>query len=91
MPVRLNLHGTRVTTSSRYDRVRRGHMQDGVGIGGGKSEISVILLYVCIFCLCRWSLGPALFVAWIGGSVLIAGGFQSSLAFRERVKGGKVW
>lgn len=46
MPVRLNLHGTRVTTSSRYDRVRRGHMQDGVGIGGGKSEISVILLYV---------------------------------------------
>lgn len=42
-----------------------------------------------LVCLCRYSFGPALFVAWIGGTVLIAGGALSSLAFREMVTDGK--
>lgn len=43
----------------------------------------------CLVCLCRYSFGPALFVAWIGGAVLIAGGALSSLAVREMGTDGK--
>lgn len=39
----------------------------------------------------RYSFGPALFIAWIGGSVLVVGGVLNSLAFREMVKDGKPW
>ncbi|XP_075875915.1 claudin-18 [Nelusetta ayraudi] len=65
--------GSRVFTSSSYNKIHRGHMLDGMGIDGGTST---------------YSFGPALFVAWIGGTVLIAGGALSSLAFREMVTDG---
>lgn len=34
----------------------------------------------------RYTFGPALFVAWIGGGVLVVGGVLKSLAFKEMVK-----
>lgn len=34
----------------------------------------------------RYTFGPALFVAWIGGGVLVVGGILKSLAFREMLK-----
>ncbi|XP_074506846.1 claudin-18 [Sebastes fasciatus] len=44
----------------------------GGGIGGGAIP--------------RYTFGPALFVAWIGGGILLIGGILKSLAFREMVK-----
>lgn len=38
------------------------------------------------FCPRRYTFGPALFVAWIAGGVLVIGGILKSLAFREMVK-----
>ncbi|KAG7526435.1 claudin-18-like [Solea senegalensis] len=46
----------------------------GMGMGGGMAGIP------------RYTFGPALFVAWIGGSVLIVGGILELLAFREMMK-----
>ncbi|KAF1384123.1 hypothetical protein PFLUV_G00139030 [Perca fluviatilis] len=50
-----------------------GNMQGGFGggMGGG---------------LPTYTFGPALFVAWIGGGVLVIGGILKSLAFKEMVK-----
>lgn len=45
----------------------------------GASFISGLSFY-------RYTFGPALFVAWIGGGVLVVGGILKSLAFREMVK-----
>ncbi|KAM8849592.1 claudin-18 [Spinachia spinachia] len=47
-----------------------GNMQGG-GLGGG---------------IPRYTFGPALFVAWIGGGVLLIGGILKSLAFKGMVK-----
>lgn len=37
----------------------------------------------------RYTFGPALFVAWIGGGVLVVGGILKSVAFREMLKDDK--
>uniref|UniRef100_A0A3Q3IJR0 Claudin n=1 Tax=Monopterus albus TaxID=43700 RepID=A0A3Q3IJR0_MONAL len=51
-----------------------GMMEGGMGMGGGMGGIPT------------YTFGPALFVAWIGGGVLIVGGILKSVAFKEMVK-----
>ncbi|XP_040000082.1 claudin-18 isoform X1 [Xiphias gladius] len=46
----------------------------GGGVGGGVGGMP------------RYTFGPALFIAWIGGGVLIIGGILKSVAFKEMVK-----
>ncbi|XP_071373000.1 claudin-18 [Centroberyx affinis] len=46
----------------------------GEGLGGGMGGLP------------RYTFGPALFVAWIGGGVLVVGGILKSLAFRGMVE-----
>ncbi|XP_068605306.1 claudin-18 [Brachionichthys hirsutus] len=62
-------------SSSNYEGGFAGSMQGGgmgmPGMGGG---------------IPTYTFGSALFVAWIGGSILIVGGILKSLAFREMVK-----
>ncbi|XP_078119560.1 claudin-18 [Sander vitreus] len=59
--------------SSMQGGLGGGNMQGGFGggMGGG---------------LPTYTFGPALFVAWIGGGVLVIGGILKSLAFKEMVK-----
>ncbi|KAM4605308.1 claudin-18 [Polymixia lowei] len=49
----------------------------GGGLGGGMGGLP------------RYTFGPALFIAWIGGGVLLVGGVLKSLAFRGIVEDGK--
>ncbi|KAM3865986.1 claudin-18 [Diretmus argenteus] len=53
-----------------------GGMQGG-GMGGGMGGIP------------RYTFGPALFVAWIGGGVLLVGGILKSVAFKGMVQDDK--
>ncbi|KAF7669799.1 hypothetical protein LDENG_00124220 [Lucifuga dentata] len=46
----------------------------GGGMGGGMGGIP------------RYTFGPALFVAWIGGGIVVVGGILKSVAFKEMVK-----
>ncbi|XP_047446054.1 claudin-18 [Mugil cephalus] len=52
-----------------------GGMGMGMGMGGGMSGG-----------LPRYTFGPALFVAWIGGGVLLIAGILKSVSFKEMVK-----
>ncbi|XP_023270575.1 claudin-18-like isoform X1 [Seriola lalandi dorsalis] len=63
---------------STYSNYRGGMMQEGLGFGGGLGGgMGGVPTY---------TFGPALFIAWIGGGVLLIGGVLKSLAFREMVK-----
>ncbi|XP_022610647.1 claudin-18-like [Seriola dumerili] len=55
---------------STYSNYGGGMMQEGLGLS--------------VFT--RYTFGPALFIAWIGGGVLLIGGILKSLAFKEMVK-----
>ncbi|KAE8291128.1 Claudin-18 [Larimichthys crocea] len=55
-----------------------GGMGGGMGgMGGGMGGMGGMPTY---------TFGPALFVAWIGGGILVVGGILKSMAFREMVK-----
>ncbi|KAF3699136.1 Claudin-18 [Channa argus] len=54
-----------------------GMMEGGMGMGGGMGGMGGMPTY---------TFGPALFVGWIGGGVLLIGGILKSLAFKEMVK-----
>ncbi|KAM6948755.1 claudin-18 [Aplochiton taeniatus] len=59
--------------STAYNPNYGGMMQEGMGgIGGGNL-------------MPRYTFGPALFVAWIGGGVLVIGGILKSLAFKGMI------
>ncbi|XP_028988410.1 claudin-18 [Betta splendens] len=62
-------------TMSTYNNNYGGGM---MGMGGGMQGIPT------------YTFGPALFVAWIGGGVLVIGGILKSLAFKEMVKDEKL-
>lgn len=64
----------RVSTYPNYGGEFGGGMGGGMGMGG----------------IPTYTFGPALFVAWIGGGVLLIGGVLKSLAFREMVKDEKL-
>ncbi|XP_026231062.1 claudin-18 [Anabas testudineus] len=59
-------------TTSTYSNYESGMME--MGIAGGMGGVPT------------YTFGPALFVAWIGGGVLVVGGILKSLAFKEMVK-----
>ncbi|XP_068197770.1 claudin-18 [Antennarius striatus] len=67
----------RVTSYNNYEGGMMG-MEGGMGMPGMGGGIP------------RYTFGPALFIAWIGGSVLIIGGILKTLAFREMVKDEKM-
>ncbi|KAG7227165.1 hypothetical protein INR49_013964 [Caranx melampygus] len=65
----------RMSNFGNYDG---GMMQEGMGMGGGFGG--------GMGGIPRYTFGPALFVAWIGGGILVIGGILKSLAFKEMVK-----
>lgn len=54
--------------------------------------IPIVCVQCNVFCFLlllfftSYTFGPALFVGWIGGGVLLIGGILKSLAFREMIK-----
>ncbi|XP_073347569.1 claudin-18 [Pagrus major] len=65
----------RMSTYNNYGGGFGGNMQGGMGgMGGGMGGMPT------------YTFGPALFVAWIAGGVLVVGGILKSVAFREMVK-----
>ncbi|XP_062285361.1 claudin-18 [Scomber scombrus] len=61
-----------------------GGMQGGMGMGGGMGGMGGGMGGMPTY-----TFGPALFVGWIGGGVLLIGGILKSLAFRELAKDDK--
>ncbi|XP_071347832.1 claudin-18 [Trachinotus anak] len=64
---------------SNYPNYGGGMMEGGMGMGGGMGGGFGGGMPTYTF-------GPALFIAWIGGGVLVIGGILKSLAFKEMVK-----
>ncbi|XP_076601818.1 claudin-18 [Chaetodon auriga] len=67
----------RMTTYNNYGGNMQGEMGMGMGMSGGMGLAPT------------YTFGPALFVAWIGGGILLVGGVLKSLAFREIMKNEK--
>ncbi|KAM8727363.1 claudin-18 [Acanthopagrus schlegelii] len=67
----------RMSSYNNYGGGFEGGMEGMGGIGGMGGGMGGIP---------RYTFGPALFVAWIAGGVLVIGGLLKSLAFREMVK-----
>nr|XP_046265347.1 claudin-18 [Scatophagus argus] len=68
----------RMSTYTNYGGGYGGNMEGEMGMGGGVGG--------GMGGLPTYTFGPALFVAWIGGGILVVGGILKSLAFREIVK-----
>ncbi|KAI4810246.1 hypothetical protein KUCAC02_019086 [Chaenocephalus aceratus] len=66
----------RLSTNPNYGGNMEGGMGGGMvgGMGGGMGGIP------------RYTFGPALFIGWIGGGVLVIGGILKSVAFKGMVK-----
>ncbi|KAM9350253.1 claudin-18 [Symphorus nematophorus] len=69
----------RMSTYNNYGGGYGGNM--GMGMGGGMGGMGGGMGGMPTY-----TFGPALFVAWIGGGVLLIGGIMKSLAFKEMVK-----
>ncbi|KAL7387018.1 hypothetical protein ABVT39_017090 [Epinephelus coioides] len=79
-----SIYANQIVTTFRmsaYNNYGGGYNNMGGGMGGGMGGMGGMGGGIP-----RYTFGPALFVAWIGGGVLLIGGILKSLAFREMAK-----